>query len=144
MKKRIGIDCNIFGSVLLGGRTRERFVELLKHQNSGLIEFYYCDELILEIEKLATVKYFTGKGVTESVIAEFVSFLKNRSKRIILKSDIDLNRDKKDNYLLNLSVDGKLHFLITGDKDLLVMKRIKNTDILTLVDFLSSIDDYPF
>lgn len=144
MKKRIGIDCNIFGSVLLGGRTRERFVELLELQNSSSIEIYYCDELIVEIEKLATVKYFIGKGITEAVITEFISFLKSRSRRIALKSDIVLNRDKKDNYLLNLSVDGKLHYLITGDKDLLVMKRIKNTEILTLVDFLTSINDYPF
>ncbi len=144
MKKRIGIDCNIFGSVLLGGKTRERFIELLKLRNSGLIKIYYCDELIAEIEKLATVKYFINKGITEAIIAEFVSFLKSRSKRITLKSVIDLNRDKKDNYLLNLSVDGKLHFLITGDKDLLVMKRIENTEILTLVNFLTTINDYPF
>jgi uncharacterized protein len=144
MKKRIGIDCNIFGSVLLGGKTRERFIELLKLRNLGLIKIYYCDELIAEIEKLATVKYFINKGITEAIIAEFVSFLKSRSKRITLKSDIDLNRDKKDNYLLNLSVDGKLHYLITGDKDLLVMKRIRGTEILTLPDFLTSINEYPF
>jgi putative PIN family toxin of toxin-antitoxin system len=144
MKKRIGIDCNIFGSVLLGGKTRERFIELLKLRNSGLVKIYYCDELILEIEKLATVKYFIKKGITEAIIAEFVSFLKSRSKRITLKSLIELNRDKKDNYLLSLSVDGKLHYLVTGDKDLLVMERIGNTEILTLVDFLTSINEYPF
>jgi uncharacterized protein len=144
MKKRIVIDCNIFGSVLLGGSTREQFVELLKLQNSSSVKIHYCDELIIEIEKLATLKYFIDKGITEAVITEFISFLKSRSKRISLKSDIASNTDKKGNFLLNLSVDSKLHYLITHDKNLLAVSRIKNTEILTLEDFLTSINDYPF
>ena len=44
---------------------------------------------------------------------------------------MDICRDEKDNFLLNLSVDGKADYLVTGDKDLLVLEMINKTRILT-------------
>jgi predicted nucleic acid-binding protein len=38
--------------------------------------------------------------------------------------------EKKDNFLLNLAVDSKANYLITGDDDLLVIKEIKKIKIL--------------
>jgi len=37
--------------------------------------------------------------------------------------------------LLSLSVDGKADFLLTGDKDLLDLKKIGETTIITISDF---------
>ena len=42
---------------------------------------------------------------------------------IEVKSVVSLCRDAKDNFLLALSKDGKAHFLITGDNDLLDMEK---------------------
>jgi len=42
--------------------------------------------------------------------------------------------------LLNLAVDGKADYLITGDKDLLVMQNIQNTIIISIAEFLKIID----
>jgi uncharacterized protein len=44
-------------------------------------------------------------------------------------------RDSKDNFLLNLAVDGKADYLITGDKDLLEIGQIDKTSILTFKEF---------
>jgi hypothetical protein len=38
--------------------------------------------------------------------------------------------------LLALAKDSKATFLITGDKDLLVLKQFENTSIITLTEFL--------
>jgi len=38
---------------------------------------------------------------------------------------------------LALAVDGKASHLITGDEDLLVLKKIKKTEILSISKFLS-------
>lgn len=57
---------------------------------------------------------------------------------IEVSSDLDLCRDKKDNFLLNLSVDGTADFLITGDNDLLVINEIRNTKIITYSEFIEN------
>ncbi len=50
-------------------------------------------------------------------------------------SVVDVCRDTKDNFLLALAKDGNADFLITGDKDLLVLEKYENTQILTYREF---------
>jgi uncharacterized protein len=54
---------------------------------------------------------------------------------VSITSDIQICRDDNDNFLLNLVVDGKADFLITGNKDLLVLEKINKTKIITISDF---------
>jgi len=49
-------------------------------------------------------------------------------------------RDPKDRYLLTYAVNYAIDFLITGDKDLLVLGQVENVRILTPAQFL---DLYP-
>ncbi len=55
---------------------------------------------------------------------------------ITVTSNFDLCRDKKDNFLLNLCADGKADYLITGDEDLLAIKKFKRTSIIKMTDYL--------
>lgn len=71
----------------------------------------------------------------ESVIVEI---LDKYATEINVKSKINLCRDKKDNFLLSLAIDGKADYLITGDKDLLELERFQNTNIVTLSDFINT------
>ena len=43
---------------------------------------------------------------------------------------------KEDNFLLSLAKDGKADYLITGDKDLLVIEKFEKTMIVNLISFL--------
>ena len=45
-------------------------------------------------------------------------------------------QDPKDNFLLALAYDGKADILLTGDDDLLVLKKYNRTSISTIADFL--------
>ena len=45
-------------------------------------------------------------------------------------------RDHKDNFLLSLTVESKSDYLVTGDSDLLI---IKKTKILTWTEFVKEI-----
>jgi putative PIN family toxin of toxin-antitoxin system len=51
------------------------------------------------------------------------------------KSTVDVCRDSKDNFLLALAKESKADFLITGDKDLLVIKKFENTEIVTIAEY---------
>ena len=58
-----------------------------------------------------------------------------------VKSNVVVVRDPKDDFLLNLATDGRADFLITGDKDLLVLGQYEATKILTLNEFLRHIQN---
>ena len=52
-------------------------------------------------------------------------------------SSIKICRDPKDNFLLALSRDGNASHLLTGDKDLLEIKKFGKTKIQTIREYLN-------
>jgi uncharacterized protein len=56
-----------------------------------------------------------------------------------VSSEINECRDFKDNFLLNLAIDSKADYLITGDSDLLVITKIRKTKITTWSDFIEEL-----
>jgi predicted nucleic acid-binding protein len=50
-------------------------------------------------------------------------------------SSVTLCRDEKDNFLLSLARDAQADYLLTGDKDLLVLRTFEKTQILTIAEF---------
>jgi len=54
---------------------------------------------------------------------------------IVDGSSVKLCRDEKDNFLLSLAKDGFADYLLTSDKDLLVLKRFEKTEILTALEY---------
>jgi putative PIN family toxin of toxin-antitoxin system len=61
-----------------------------------------------------------------------------RAHFIEVSSVIRVSRDAKDNFLLALARDGKATYLLTGDKDLLVLKKFGRTKIITLTEYLEA------
>ena len=59
-----------------------------------------------------------------------------RVEFVDIVSEISICRDKKDNFLLSLAVDGKADYLITGDADLLELEKMGSTKIITLKKFI--------
>jgi hypothetical protein len=53
---------------------------------------------------------------------------------------LPLSRDPKDDYLLIFAADYEIDFLVTGDKDLLVLQQWHNTRIITFSDFIKELE----
>ena len=68
-------------------------------------------------------------------IIDFLTLIEKKSEIIKTISNIDICRDEKDNYLLNIAVDSKADYLITGDKDLLDLNEIEETQIINFKNF---------
>jgi len=49
---------------------------------------------------------------------------------------VDLCRDEKDNKFLEVAINGKADYLITGDNDLLVLRPFQDVKIMTVNEFL--------
>lgn len=57
------------------------------------------------------------------------------AERVEIKPTHFINRDAKDNFLLDLIDFSKADYLVTGDKDLLEHNPFKTAQILTPADF---------
>jgi len=61
--------------------------------------------------------------------------LKTISEQVEIKPKYFVNRDPKDNFLLDLIDFSKADYLLTCDKDLLVLNPLKSATILTAANF---------
>ena len=59
-----------------------------------------------------------------------------RAKKIIPSEKVSLCRDPKDNQFLELCLAASADYLVTGDKDLLVLKKFQQTQIFSPKQFL--------
>jgi len=73
---------------------------------------------------------------TKDDIASLIDLIEEYGEIVEVQSKVDICRDKEDNFLLSLAKDGKADYLITGDKDLLVLENFGKTEMIKLTDFL--------
>lgn len=135
---KIILDTNFFISYLIISQKRDAVEFLINLIFEKRIQLIFSHELLSEIrtttKKKKLQKYFTETSSIED-FDKLLALFEKYSLIIEVNSDIDLCRDKKDNFLLNLSKDSNADFLITGDKDLLIINIIENTKIITWTEF---------
>ena len=132
--EKIILDTNLWISFLISNNFSQ-LDQLIEKKEIILI---FSNELLEEfIEVIHRPKF--KKYVSEEDIANLLNYFDQYARIIEVKSNVQICRDQKDNFLLNLSIDSKAHFLITGDKDLLVLKRVQKTKIISFRDFLKHI-----
>lgn len=85
-------------------------------------------KIVTSREKLK--KYFPQESVDE-----LVELLETISEKIKIKPTHFINRDPKDNVLLDLIDFSKADYLVTGDKDLLEHNPFKSAKIVTPAQF---------
>lgn len=129
--ERIVLDTNIFIYFLISD-SFHKFDKLLKgHQ----IKLLFSEELIAEFLQVVSrpkfKKYFSDKDV-----ANLLDDLHTYADYVEVHSHVNICRDLKDNFLLELCADGKADYLITGDEDLLAIKKFKKTSIVKIADYL--------
>lgn len=129
--KKIILDTNLWINFLIS----KKFNQIDKLIENKRIVLIFSNELLEEFVDVVSrpkfKKYFSKKDI-EKILECFDQF----GELVKVKSDIKICRDEKDNFLLNLSVDSNADYLITGDKDLLILKKIENTKILTFSEFI--------
>lgn len=133
-KFRLIVDSNLWISFLISDKQRKLDHLLLLDQ----VKILFSVELLNELTKISQYpklkKYFK-----ENAIEEMLLNLEAYIELIEVKSKVQICRDPKDNFLLNLAKDGNANFLLTGDKDLLVLQKIGKTRIISISEFLEKI-----
>ena len=125
--KKVILDTNLWISFLI---TKD-FSFLDKYIENRKVKLVFSEELIQEFLAVSSrpkfKKYFIIKDV-EWLLLTFDKF----GVLVKVTSELELCRDHKDNFLLNLAADSKADYLVTGDKDLLEIKNLNKTKILTI------------
>lgn len=132
--KKIILDTNLLISFLISKKFNS-IDNLIQNKKITLI---FSDELICEFVEVVNRPKFE-KYFSKNDIDKILDYFDQYGKLIKVKSDINICRDEKDNFLLNLSIDSKADYLITGDNDLLVLDKIERTKILNFNDFIEHI-----
>jgi putative PIN family toxin of toxin-antitoxin system len=127
---RIIIDTNLWISFLLS----KKYSFIDKLLNGRKIRLVFCyelfDELIRVIDRPKLQKFFKSddKKIVLDIIERYAEY-------ITVTSNVEVCRDPKDNFLLSLAKDSRADFLITGDNDLLVLKKFEDTEIVTIAEY---------
>jgi putative PIN family toxin of toxin-antitoxin system len=98
----------------------------------------FSQELLDEFVEVARRPKFR-KYFSLDDLQELLSIIGRKAEFIMVEAVVDLCRDPKDNFLLALCKDGRATHLLTGDKDLLTLRKYQRTEILTISRYMSSL-----
>jgi putative PIN family toxin of toxin-antitoxin system len=128
------IDSNIWISFAIGKRLNELQI-IFEHPK---VEVFVCQRLLLEvketIKKPKLSKYVLPNRRT--MLLE----LMQACRMMYFDEQISVSRDPNDDFLLDLAVASNADFLITGDKDLLILKNYQQTNIVTFNAFMTMLE----
>jgi putative PIN family toxin of toxin-antitoxin system len=105
--------------------------------NDGNVQIYFCKELIYEFEDVSS-RSKIRKYITEQDITDTLELINRYCIYEIIDIDtkvISVLRDMKDLYLLSLADMVSADYIVTGDKDLLVLQKHNQTRIVTFSEF---------
>ncbi|MBW7869755.1 MAG: putative toxin-antitoxin system toxin component, PIN family [Flavobacteriia bacterium] len=86
----------------------------------------------LTVIKRPKFRRFFSQEDTEDLIEAIQDY----AEFVEVVSEVNACRDEKDNFLLSLSKDSIADYLITGDNDLLELKKYESTTIITITEFM--------
>lgn len=129
---KVVFDTNIYISAISYGGKPRYGMELAR---KGLFRLFVSPEILEELEEELTEPPF---NISKRDIKKILSGIKKYVKIIKPTTRVNICRDVKDNMLLNCAIDSMSRYLVTGDKDLLVIEKIKNIDIVSISQFMEN------
>jgi putative PIN family toxin of toxin-antitoxin system len=136
-KIRVILDTNWYVSATISKKSRRLLYQLLRDQN---IVILFSDEIIKEYQRVIRRNKF--KNIVNSrQVSRFMNLVVSKITNVKIESTLIGSRDLADNFLLSLSHDANADYLVTGDKDLLVLEKTGSTKIVLMGDFLAIISN---
>jgi uncharacterized protein len=127
---RVVLDTNVLLSALIfGGRPRQ-VVELLPR---GIVDVVISPEILTEMRRKIANKF----PDFSSELALMELLLEEEAELVMLGSvTANASRDDDDNRILETALIGNCDHIISGDKDLLVLKEYEGIRIVAPAEFI--------
>jgi uncharacterized protein len=127
------IDNNVLVSKLLLPNSVSAHAVQLAIENGILL---ISEETLAELAEVLSRKKF-DKYVSTDDRKTFINKLQVISQKVEIIERIMACRDAKDDKFLELAINGNAKFIITGDRDLLVLNIFKGIEVMTSQDFIT-------
>ena len=108
-RRKIVLDTTWYISSTINKKSRRTLYSIFADRRNVI---YYSSELLSEYKEVIRRKKFR-KHVSLQQASKFLKLILPRQEFAEVKSNVILSRDKKDDYLLSLSIDVKANYLIT-------------------------------
>ena len=130
---RIVIDSNVWISALVfGGKPRLIF----EHAVANGWTIVASEEIFTEVRRVLSVKFIDFVDDFEG----FQAILRAQIDKVQLGGiRITVSRDEDDNRVIETALSGDASYIVTGDKDLLMLLKYEDIAILKPADFLEVI-----
>ncbi len=129
---KVFLDTNVLASALA---TRGLCEDVLR-ETLLFHELVIASPILKELEKVLIKKF----KVPESIIKEVILFLKDGTIMVkICKKRLIPIKDKDDILILSCALEGKADVFVTGDRELLNLKKIDGMQIISPRDFWTMI-----
>ena len=127
---RIVIDTNVVASaVFFGGRPAELLRMVIRRELAAVATAEIVDEYQSTVNYL--LDKYDGKGLRISMVPIFSAL-----EIIPASSRVEICRDPDDDKFISCAIDGHCRHVVSGDKDLLSLKRYGDIKIITVAEFL--------
>ena len=130
---RIVVDTNIIISgIFFGGKPRD----LLEKCFSGTLQMVCSGEIFIEYTE--TIERLTKKS-DKNIGKETIPLLVENLEFIENIYNYSYSRDPDDDKFINCARSGEIQYIVSGDKDLLVLREVEKIRIVGVAEFLGSL-----
>ena len=127
---RIVVDTNVLASaVFFGGKPGELLRLILARSISAVATQEILDEYQDTIDYL--LEKYKGRELHFSAVPIYSSM-----EIIPAKTRVTVCRDPDDDKFISCAIDGQCYYVVSGDKDLLTLKKYRHVKIVTVSEFL--------
>ena len=138
------IDTNVWISAFLNptgypAKLRQAFEQ-------GIFEVVVSEPILQEIADVLWRPRIKDKyGITEEDIDELLTLIEDRSDHVLLSGNINICRDKDDNFIIETAIKGNVRYLVSRDDDIKLDQGVSNflsqygVSVITVKNFLKLI-----
>ena len=128
---RVLLDSNVWLAIL----TTDGFCRRLWRDARRACQFYGSDDIVSEIQEKLRAKF----GFSPRHAHLMTLFVSQQMELVEVRSAVKASLDPDDNRILAAALDADCSLLVTGDADLLALKKFQGIDIVTPRQFSESI-----
>lgn len=130
-KLRIVLDTNVIASAIFFGGKPRQLIDLLMEKQ---FDSFVTSEIVEEYHE--TIEFLCNKYPRKPISVPLTQIV-SACNIIEPKSKIQVCRDPDDDKFIACAKDAKCLYIVSGDKDLLTVKKYDGVEIITVSDFLS-------
>ncbi len=138
---RACVDTNVLISYLLAPGSIQPPSRIVGHAFDGMFTLVLVDTTLRELEGKVLGKQYLARRIPSGDLHAFMLSLQMIAEIVPQPHLLPrVTRDPRDDYLVTPAVLNQVDYVVSGDKDLLVLRQIDTTRIVSPAEFVRILD----